>query len=96
MVCTPTGRVSRYLHGVLYDPRTLKLSLVEASEGRIGTKLDQLVLYCFHYDETAGRYGPAAVRIMQVGGGTTLAVLLAILLPVWLRGLRRRPEPAAR
>jgi protein SCO1/2 len=91
MVCTPDGRVSRYLYGIVYDPKTLKLALVEAGQGQIGTTLDRVVLYCFHYDAQAGRYAPVAQRLMQVAGGVTVLVLLGTLLPVWLRR-RRRPS----
>lgn len=92
MVCTPEGRVSRYLYGIVYDPKTLKLSLVEAGEGKIGTTLDQVLLFCFHYDAESGRYGPTARRIMQLGAGLTLVVLLGTLLPVWLRRRQRHVE----
>lgn len=88
MVCTPEGRVSRYLYGVLYPAQTLKLSLVEAGEGKIGTTIDRVMLYCFHYDETSGRYAPVAKRLMKLGAGVTLATLAVSLVPFWVR--RRR------
>jgi protein SCO1/2 len=95
MVCTPGGRVSRYLFDVTYDPGTLKLSLVEAGEGKIGSPLDQFLLFCFHYDAEAGKYGPAARQMMKVFGGLTLAALLIGLVPVWLRHRHRRPAKEA-
>ncbi len=85
MVCTPEGRVSRYLYGVLYPAQTLKLAMVEAGEGKVGTTLDRVLLYCFHYDETSGRYAPVARRLMKVGAGLTVTVLALGLIPVWLR-----------
>lgn len=85
MVCTPDGRVSRYLYGVLYPGQTLKLSLVEAGQGKIGSTLDRVLLYCFHYDETSGRYAPVARRLMKLGAGMTLTTLVVGLIPVWLR-----------
>jgi len=88
-VCTPDGRLSRYLYGIEYDPQTLRFSLLEASEGKVGTAMDQVLLFCFQYDATKGRYGPAAVRIMQVGGGLTVLVLGAVLWGFWRRELRR-------
>ncbi|MEQ8847060.1 MAG: SCO family protein [Botrimarina sp.] len=95
IVCTPDGVVSRYLYGVMYDPQTLRLSLVEASDGKIGSPLDQLILYCFHYDETEGRYGPVARRVMSVGAGITVVALAAGLLPYWLhRSSPPAPDPA--
>lgn len=93
MVCTPEGRVSRYLYGVLYPAQTLKLSLVEAGEGKIGTTIDRVMLYCFHYDETSGRYAPVAKRLMKLGAGVTLATLAVSLVPFWVR--RRRSQSRA-
>lgn len=84
-ICTPEGRISRYLYGVQFDPQTVRLSLVEAAAGKIGTTLDRVLLFCFHYDAAAGNYAPTAVSIMKLGGGFTVVCLLGVLLPVWLR-----------
>jgi protein SCO1/2 len=89
-VLTPEGRLSRFLAGVMFESRTMRLALLEASEGKIGSALDQFVLFCFHYDETTGRYAPAARRIMQAGGALTVLVIGAMLLTFWLRETRRR------
>lgn len=91
MVCTPQGRVSRYLYGVQFPEQTLRLSLVEAGEGKVGSTLDKVLLYCFHYDAEAGRYGPVARNIMQLGAGMTCVVLVLGLIPFWFR--RRRHVP---
>ncbi len=88
MVCTPDGRVSRYLYGVLYPAQTLKLALVEAGEGKVGSTLDRVLLYCFHYDESSGRYAPVARRLMKLGAVMTLTTLAVGLIPIWMR--RRR------
>lgn len=85
MIATPEGRLSRYLYGVVYSPPTLRLALVEAGQGKIGTTLDQVLLFCFHYDATSGSYAPAAMRIMQIGGCLTLTALLLGVVPFWLR-----------
>lgn len=90
-ICTPQGKVARYLYGIEYDPQTLKLSLLEAAEGKIGTTLDRVVLFCFHYDATKGRYGPAAVKLMKAGGAVTLVVLAGMLAFFWRQGQRRAP-----
>jgi protein SCO1/2 len=90
ILCTGDGRVSRYLGGVVYNPQTLRLSLVEASEGKVGSVLDQFFLSCFHYDESAGRYGPFALGIMRVGGVLTLVVLGSVLSGLWVRERHRR------
>lgn len=89
MICTPEGRVSRYMYGIQYPVQTLKFSLLEAGEGKIGTTLDQILLYCFHYDAESGRYAPAARNFMKLGGGLTLVVLLIGLTPYWIRRKRR-------
>ena len=92
ILCTPDGRVSRYLGGVLYNPQTLRLSLVEASEGKVGSALDQFFLSCFHYDETAGHYGPFALGIMRVGGALTLLALGGVLTFFWIRESRHKTK----
>jgi protein SCO1 len=86
---SPEGKVARYLYGLQYPDKTLRLGVVEASEGRVGTSLDRLVLFCFHYDSTEGRYAPIAARIMQIGGGISL-VLLAGFLTVLIRRDKKR------
>ena len=74
-LASPSGTLVRYLYGLEFEPRTLRLGLVEASEGKIGTTLDRLVLYCFHYDSSEGRYAPVARRIMEMGGAATVLLL---------------------
>jgi protein SCO1/2 len=89
MVCTPDGRISQYLRGVQFDQQTLRLSLVEAGEGKIGSTLDQLILYCFHYDSQSGRYAPVAMRIMQLGSLVTVLLLATVLGLFWVRERRK-------
>lgn len=91
VVLTPDGRIARYLYGIEYAPKDLRLALVEASRGTIGTPLDQAVLYCFQYDPTTGRYGAAIMRIVRLGGALT-AVSLAAFVALMLR----RERAAAR
>lgn len=97
MVLTPDGRVARYIYGVDYHPETLNLSVVEGSEGKIGSTMDRLVLYCFHYDESEGRYAPVAMNIMRVGAGLVAVLLGAFLSVYWVAESRKRhaPRPAA-
>jgi protein SCO1/2 len=87
-VLTPEGKISRYLYGVDFDPQTLKMSLMEAAGGKIGTPLDQIILYCYHYNPQSGTYSLAALRIMQLGGILTVIVLGSILSALWVRGRR--------
>jgi protein SCO1 len=90
MVCTPEGRVSRYLDMKRYDPQTIKFSLMEASEGKAGTFADQFFLSCFHYDESKGRYAPQAMIFMQIGGGLSALVFGGVLMRFWVREARKR------
>jgi protein SCO1/2 len=89
-VATPDGRVARYLYGIEYPPKDLKLALLEASEGKIGGALDQLILYCYHYDPESRRYAPVAMNIMRVGGSATALLLGASLGTLWIREWRRK------
>ena len=88
---TADGRVARYLYGIDYSADELKFALVEASAGRLGSPLDKVILSCFRYDPTTGRYSTYAFGLMRIGG--ILTVLIMSLL--WLRALhrsRRRPS----
>ena len=85
---TPSGVVSRVLFGVEFAPRDLRLSLVEASQGSIGTPLDQVLLRCFHYDPTRGKYGFAILAAVRLAGLATLA-LLVLFVVRWLVRERR-------
>jgi len=89
-VITPGGRVSRYLFGIKHDPQTVRLSLVEASEGKIGSVVDQFLLYCYRYDDEAGKYTPVAWKIMRLGAGLTIVVVGTVLGTLWWREIRRR------
>jgi protein SCO1/2 len=91
-IATPEGKLSRYLYGVQFEPATMRLSLVEASDGKIGSTVDQILLFCFAYDHTAGRYGPVAFRIMQLGAGLCAVVLIAFLAAAWILESRRRRQ----
>ncbi len=90
VILTPDGRISRYLYGVRFPPTTFRLSLVEASEGKIGSTLDRLILYCFHYDAGAGQYTPAAMNIMRLGGGVTVIIVGSLIVAALVRETRRR------
>jgi protein SCO1 len=75
MILTPDGRLSRYFYGIEYAPRDVRLGLVEASDGKIGSPVDQILLLCFHYDPITGKYGLIVTRALQLGGIITLLVL---------------------
>jgi protein SCO1/2 len=75
MVLTPDGRVSRYFYGFEYHPRDLRLGLVEASAGKIGTATDQILLLCYHYDPATGKYSRTAMNFVRAGGIATVLSL---------------------
>ncbi|MEX1054499.1 MAG: SCO family protein, partial [Rhodothermales bacterium] len=83
------GRVSRYVYGVEYKPRDVRAALVEASEGKVGTAMDQVILYCFQYDPNANSYVLHAVNLMKIGGLLTLLLLGTMLYLLRHRETRR-------
>lgn len=98
ILCTADGRVARYLGGVMYDPKVLRLSVIEASGGKVGSLLDQVFLFCFHYVPGEGRYTPTWLGIMRFGAALTLLVLGVALAIFWRRDYlrhRRALVPAA-
>jgi protein SCO1/2 len=80
VVATTDGKLARYLFGVEYAPRDLRLSLVEASQNKLGSVVDQLLLLCYHYDPKAGRYGAFAIDSMRGAGAVTLLALGAFVI----------------
>lgn len=89
ILLTPDGRVSRYLYGVRYRAADLRLGLLEASEGKIGTTLERFLLWCYVYDHEARGYVLFAMRLMRLGGAVTLVLLSGTLALLWIRELRR-------
>jgi len=85
MVLTPQGRISRYFYGVDYPPKDLRMGLVEASQNKIGNAVDQVLLYCYHYDPATGKYGAIVSNVLRLGAGLTILGLAALLLILfWL------------
>jgi len=79
-VVTPDGRLARYFPGIEYPPRDVRLALVEASAGRIGTAVDRLLLFCYHWDAATGRYTPIVARALQLGGALTLIAVGTLIV----------------
>jgi protein SCO1 len=79
MVATPDGKMSRYFYGIDYAPADLRMALVDASQHKIGSPVDYVLLFCFHYDPTQGRYSLAIVNVLKVAAGFTLLGLGALL-----------------
>jgi protein SCO1/2 len=92
VVLTPTGKISRYFHDIRYSPRDLRLGLVEASANLIGSFSDQVLLYCFHYNPLEGRYGPAVMNLVRLGGVLTLLAVATLFIVLWRRERRGRQE----
>jgi protein SCO1/2 len=84
-VTTAQGKLARYFYGIEYAPKDLRLGLIEASENKIGTRVDQLLLYCYHYDPATGKYGAAVINLIRAGGVLTIIGMITLLLV-----LRRR------
>ena len=95
VVLTPDGRLARYLFGIEYGPRDLRFGIVEASAGKVGTPVDSLLLYCYHYDPMTGRYGLAIMRVMRLAGATTVLALVAFIA-IMLRREKAGGRPAVR
>jgi len=87
LVLTPDGKVARYLYGIELRPTDLKFALTEAADGKIGGSpfLNQVILYCYHYDAAEKRYALAAMNIMKIAGGGVLLLLGGLLLLLWRR-----------
>ena len=83
MVLTPQGKIAQYYYGVEYSPKDLRLGMVEASRGHIGTMVDQVLLYCYHYDPRTGRYGAIVSRVLQIAGVITMVVLGGFLIAMF-------------
>jgi protein SCO1/2 len=94
MVLTPQGKLARYFYGIEYSAKDVRLGLVEASQGRIGTRTDQLLLYCFHYDPQTGKYGLAIMNTLRAAGLLTVLAIGAFWLVMSRRA--RHPVGAAR
>ena len=90
LTLTPDGRLARYFYGVEYSPKELRLALVESGQGRIGSAVEELLLYCFNYDPTTGRYGWAVMTLVRLGGLLTVAAVLVFVV------VMRRREGRAR
>jgi protein SCO1/2 len=85
MVLTPKGRVARYFYGIEYSPRDLRLGLIEATNNRIGSPVDQILLYCVHYDPTTGKYGLVIMNVIRLVGAATVLLIGGFIAVMLLR-----------
>ena len=75
LVATPDGRLSRYFYGVEFSPKELRLALVDSGQGRVGSVVDELLLYCFHYDPVERTYGAVFMNLLRLGGVLTVGLI---------------------
>jgi protein SCO1/2 len=88
IVVSPEGKISRYLHGIQFDTRDVKLALNEAADGKVGNIVDSVMLYCFKYDRHQSKYGLQVFNLMKIAGALTVVVLALWLIPVMIRARR--------
>ena len=91
IVATPDGRLARYLFGLEYGPRDVRLALVEASSGRVGNVVDTVLLYCYHYDPMTGRYGFLVMRALRIAGAATVLLIAGFIVMMVRRERRAAP-----
>jgi protein SCO1 len=85
MIATPDGRMARYFYGIDYSPRDLKFGVMESAENKVGNAAEQLMLYCYHYDPSTGKYGLAILSVMRIAAVFTLLGMAAMGLVFWRR-----------
>lgn len=94
LVLTPTGKTSKYFYGIAYSPQDVRLGLVDASQNKIGTPVDYLLLLCYHYDPLTGKYSFAIIKMLRLAAALTVFVLaISIGLMLWRERQRRAAEP---
>lgn len=89
MVITPEGKVSRYFFGIDYAPKDLKFALMESANDKVGSPVDKLLLYCYHYDPASGKYGLAILNVMRLGAIATMLGLGAMVFVFWRRNKKK-------
>ena len=94
VVVTPQGKISRYYYGIEFSPRDLRLGLIEAAAGKIGTPIDQLLLFCYHYDPLTGRYTMIITQMLRVAAGATVLALAGLI--VFMLRREHRPQISSR
>jgi protein SCO1/2 len=88
LVLTPSGKIYRYFLDIRYSARDLRFSLIEASNNQVGSVIDQAILFCFHYDPAEGKYGPAVMRLVRIGGVLTILAIGGFMLVLVRKGRR--------
>ena len=92
LILTPEGKVARYLFGVDFKPKDLKLGLLEASRGRIGSAADQVLVFCYRYDPTTGTYSVAVLNLLRLSAAATILIAAVTLGIFWREDIRTGPK----
>lgn len=90
MIVTPEGKMHRYFYGIEYAPKEIQFGVMEASQEKIGSVVDQMILYCYHYDPTTGKYGLVAMNLIRAGGVLTVLLLGTFMAVNFRRDARNR------
>jgi protein SCO1/2 len=90
LVVTPEGKISKYFYGVEYSARDLRLGMIDASQGRIGSPVDQVLLFCYHYDPTTGKYGMVIMTLLRAAGLLTVGLIIAFWIVSYFQNKRRK------
>jgi len=96
MILTPEGKIAQYYYGVEYPPKDLRLGLVEAGQGKIGNVVDQMLLYCYHYDPAQGKYSAVILRVLRLAGVATMLFLGSFIFLLMRRGTRHGEQGEGR
>ena len=94
VVLSPDGTITHYLFGVEYSPKDMRLALVDSAEGRLGNPVDQILLYCYQYDPSKGRYSASILNIVRLGGLLTVVGMIALIVTMSLKSRREAPPPS--
>src|SRR5207248_4203851 len=94
LVATPEGKLSRYFYGIDYAPADVRMALVEAAQHKIGSPVDYVLLFCFHYDATQGKYTLAIINVLKIAAALTLFLLGGLLYLLMRRDKNNKPQPA--
>jgi protein SCO1/2 len=92
LVASPDGTLSRYFYGVEFSPRDLRLAIVDSGNGKVGSVIDELLLYCFQYDPSHGRYGAVFMKMLRLGGVLTVGLIVGFIVLMRRREMRSATE----
>jgi len=95
MIATPEGRLSKYYYGIEYASKDVRLGLIEAAQNKIGTPVDQLLLFCFHWDASTGKYTATAMNLLRLAGGTTILLLGGFVIIMLRRDVKEKGRRAS-